>query len=225
MGLVAIDLALHGTVKPSVVVVTDLDENRLARAKKIFTPEKAAQDGITLIFSNSTCKEELVTLAGGEFDDVFVYAPVPSVVELGDAILGFDGCLNFFAGPLDKNFSANFNFYDVHYKQHHVSGTSGSTMKDMEDILRMIGEEKIDPAVMITHIGGIDAAIDTTLHLPQIPGGKKLIYNHIRLPLIAIADFATLGETDPRFRTLHNLVEQNNGLWGAQAEKYLLENF
>ena len=225
MGLVAIDLAVHGTVKPSTVVVTDLDENRLARAKKLFSPEKAAQDGINLIFSNSTDGAELVALAGGEFDDVFVYAPVPSVVELGDEILGFDGCLNFFAGPLDQKFSAKFNFYNVHYKQHHVSGTSGSTIEDMQDIVRLIGEGKIDPAVMITHIGGIDAAIDTTLHLPQIPGGKKLIYTHINLPLTAIADFAALGETDGRFKVLDALVKENNGLWSAAAEKYLLENF
>lgn len=225
MGLVAIDLALHGAVKPSVVVVTDLDKNRLARAKELFSPEKAAQDDIRLVFSNSTCKDELIALAGGEYDDVFVYAPVPAVVELGDEILGFDGCLNFFAGPLDQNFSAKFNFYNVHYKQHHVSGTSGSTMEDMQEIVRLIGEGKIDPAVMITHIGGIDAAIDTTLHLPQIPGGKKLIYTHINLPLTAIADFAALGETDDRFKSLDTLVKECNGLWNARAEKYLLENF
>lgn len=225
MGLVAIDLALHGEVKPSTVVVTDLDENRLARAKAIFSPEKAAQDGIRLIFSNSTDAKELVELAGGEFDDVFVYAPVPAVVELGDEILGFDGCLNFFAGPLDQKFSAKFNFYNVHYKQHHVSGTSGSTMEDMQDIVRLIGEGRIDPAVMITHIGGMDAAIDTTVNLPHIPGGKKLIYTHIDLPLTAIADFAALGETDERFQVLDTLVKKNNGLWSAEAEKYLLRNF
>ncbi len=225
MGLVAIDLAIHGTVKPSVVVVTDLDENRLARAKKLFSPEKAAQDGINLIFSNSTDGAELVALAGGEFDDVFVYAPVPSVVELGDEILGFDGCLNFFAGPLDQKFSAKFNFYNVHYKQHHVSGTSGSTIEDMKNIVRLIGKKKIDPAVMITHIGGMDAAIDTTVNLPNIPGGKKLIYTHINLPLTAIADFAALGETDDRFKVLDAYVKENNGLWSAAAEKYLLENF
>ena len=225
MGLAAIDLAIHGTVKPDLVVVTDLDENRLARAKKLFSPEKAAQDGINLIFSNSTDGAELVALAGGEFDDVFVYAPVPSVVELGDEILGFDGCLNFFAGPLDQKFSAKFNFYNVHYKQHHVSGTSGSTMEDMQDIVRLIGEGKINPAVMITHIGGMDAAIDTTVNLPNIPGGKKLIYTHINLPLTAIADFAALGETDDRFKVLDAYVKENNGLWSAAAEKYLLENF
>ena len=225
MGLVAIDLALHGTVKPSVVVVTDLDEARLARAKELFSPEKVAQDGIQLVFSNSTDKDTLIALAGGEYDDVFVYAPVPAVVELGDEILGFDGCLNFFAGPLDKNFSAKFNFYNVHYKQHHVSGTSGSTLEDMQDIVRLIGERRIDPAVMITHIGGMDAAIDTTVHLPQIPGGKKLIYTHIDLPLTAIADFTALGETDDRFKALDTLVKQNNGLWSAEAEAYLLEHF
>ena len=225
MGLVAIDLALHGGVKPSVVVVTDLDEARLARAEKIFSPEKAAQDGIRLVFSNSSRGEELVALAGGEFDDVFVYAPVPAVVELGDEILGFDGCLNFFAGPLDKNFSAKFNFYNVHYKQHHVSGTSGSTMEDMQDIVKLIGEGRIDPAVMITHIGGMDAAIDTTVNLPRIPGGKKLIYTHITLPLTALDDFTALGERDERFKVLDTLVKQSNGLWNSAAEKYLLENF
>ena len=225
MGLVAIDIALHGDIKPSLLVVTDLDEHRLDRAKKIFNPEKAKQDGITLIFSNTTKKEDLLKISDGGFDDVFVYAPVPAVVELADSILGFDGCLNFFAGPLDKNFSANFNFYNVHYQNHHVAGTSGSTTEDMLDIVRLIGAKKIDPAVMITHIGGIDAAIDTTLHLPEIPGGKKLIYTHINLPLTAISDFDMLGKRDKRFEALDKLVKQNNGLWSADAEKYLLSNF
>ncbi len=226
MGLVAIDIALHGDVKPAMLVVTDLNEDRLARAKEIFKPEEAAKDGIQLIFSTATDKEELLALTDGSgFDDVFVYAPVPAVVELADSILGFDGCLNFFAGPLDKNFSASFNFYHVHYAQHHVAGTSGSTTGDMLDIVRLIGEGRIDPAVMITHIGGMDAAIDTTVNLPHIPGGKKLIYTHINLPLTAIADFAALGETDARFKTLDGLVKKNNGLWSAAAEKYLLQNF
>ena len=150
---------------------------------------------------------------------------MPRVVELADSILGFDGCLNFFAGPLDKTFSANFNFYNVHYAQHHVAGTSGSTTGDMHDIVKLISEKRIDPAVMITHIGGIDAAIDTTLRLPQIEGGKKLIYTHINLPLTAISDFAELGKTDERFNILDNFVKENNGLWSCEAEKYLLENF
>ncbi len=226
MGLVAVDIALHGKIKPSTVVVTDLDHARLERAKNIFPPEKAKEDGIELIFSDTTDKDTLIELSGGKgFDDVFVYAPVPTVVELGDSVLSFDGTLNFFAGPLDKNFSANFNFYNVHYAQHHVVGTSGSTPEDMKDIVDLIGENSIDPSVMITHIGGIDSAIDTTINLPKIPGGKKLIYTHISLPLTAISDFSELGKTDERFKKLDNLVKEHNGLWNSEAEKYLLENF
>jgi len=226
MGLVAIDIALHGNVKPSMVVVTDLDQARLDRAASIFSVEKAKEDGINLVFANISDKDKLMDISGGKgFDDVFVYAPVPAVVELGDAILGFDGSLNFFAGPLDKKFSANFNFYNVHYAQHHVTGTSGSTPEDMRDIVKLIGENRLDPSVMITHIGGIDAAIDTTINLPNIPGGKKLIYTHITLPLTALTEFEKLGETDARFKILDELVKANNGLWCAEAEKYLLQNF
>lgn len=95
----------------------------------------------------------------------------------------------------------------------------------MRDIVALIGENRIDPSVMITHIGGIDAAINTTVNLPKIPGGKKLIYTHISLPLTAISDFGAHGKTDERFAVLDRLVKEHNGLWNNEAEKYLLENF
>ena len=226
MGLVAIDIALNGQIKPSLVVVTDLDEARLARAKEIYPVEKVKEKGIQLIFSKTTDKDELISYTNGTgYDDVFVYAPVPAVVELGDNILGFDGCLNFFAGPLDKSFSTKFNFYNVHYQQHHTVGTSGSTIEDIKDVVKLMGENAINPSVMITHIGGLDSAINTTTNLPKIPGGKKLIYTHINLELTALSDFEELGKSDVRFSVLDRLVKENNGLWNAEAEKYLLENF
>ena len=226
MGLEAIDCVLHGDYSPALVVVTDVDAGRLAHAERIFSPADAEKNGIKLVFSNATSAAELMEISGGTgFDDVFVYAPVPAVVELGDAILAFDGCLNFFAGPMDKSFSANFNFYNVHYAQHHVAGTSGSTTDDMKDVVRLIGEGRINPAVMITHVGGLDAVIDTTLNLPKVPGGKKLIYTHVEMPLTAIADFEKLGAEDERFRALAEIVGAHNGLWCAQAEAYLLEHF
>ena len=226
MGLEAIDQALHCDKKPSLLVVTDIDEKRLFRARSLFSEEDARARGIRLVFTTASTKDELLSLTSGKgFDDVFVYAPVSPVVELADSILAFDGCLNFFAGPIDKEFSAKFNFYNVHYAQHHVAGTSGSTTKDMQDIVDLIGDKRIDPGVMITHVGGINAAIDVTLNLPKIPGGKKLIYTHVDMPLSAIDDFAELGKTDARFAKLDALVKENNGLWCAAAEKYLLENF
>ena len=59
------------------------------------------------------------------YNDVFVFAPVASLIEQADEILAHDGCLNFFAGPSDPKFSASMNFYDIHYSATHVVATSG----------------------------------------------------------------------------------------------------
>ena len=163
-------------------------------------------------------------LSGGNgYDDVVVMAPVPAVIQQADAILGFDGCLNFFSGPRNPEFSAPFNFYNVHYAAHHIVGTSGGNVDDMKEAIDLMGKG-MDPAGLITHIGGLDAVIDTTLNLPNIPGGKKMIYTHLTMPLTAIADFAELGKTKPLYAVLDRMVKAHNGLWNVEAEAYLLDH-
>jgi threonine dehydrogenase-like Zn-dependent dehydrogenase len=229
MGLGAIDYALHCDRKPALLVVTDIDDARLDRAKSLFTQEEAEKQGVKLYFIN-TMKEAdsvktLLDLSDGEgYDDVFVYAPVRPVIEVGDKILGKDGCMNFFAGPSDITFNANINFYNVHYTPTHIMGSTGGNADDMIESLDMSSKKLINPAVMLTHIGGINCVIDTILDLPNIPGGKKMIYNEIDMPLTAIDDFEKLGENDPFFKGLSECVKKHNGLWNAEAEKYLLEN-
>lgn len=95
----------------------------------------------------------------------------------------------------------------------------------MKECLKLAGEGRLDPAVMITHIGGIDAQIDTILNLPKIPGGKKLMYLGKNLELTAIEDFEEKGKTDARFKELAKITKEHNGLWSKEAEDYLLANF
>jgi threonine dehydrogenase-like Zn-dependent dehydrogenase len=227
MGLGAIDYALHQERKPGLLVVTDIDDNRLARASCIFTPENAEKEGIRLIYVNTGKINDpvkyLLGLTGGKgFDDVFVFAPVKPVIEQGDAILGFDGCLNFFAGPTNPDFKAEFNFYNVHYAFTHIVGTSGGNTDDMRESLKLMATGKINPAIMITHVGGLDAVVDTTLNLPQIPGGKKLIYTNISMPLISLYKLEEAGKNDNFYAGLHEIVSKNDYIWSLEAEKYLL---
>ncbi len=229
MGLGAIDYALHQERKPSLIVVTDIDDNRLARAACLFTPEDAAKEGVKLIYvntgkMNNPVKHLREITDGTGFDDVFVFAPVKSVVEQGDAILGFDGCLNFFAGPTNTEFRAELNFYNVHYSFTHLVGTSGGNTDDMLESLKMMGEGKINPAVMITHVGGLDAVVDTTMNLPQIPGGKKLIYTNISMPLVSLYKLGEMGKDNKLYAGLHEIVSKNDYIWSYEAEKYLLAN-
>jgi threonine dehydrogenase-like Zn-dependent dehydrogenase len=212
------------------LVVTDIDDERLRRAAEVLTVEKAAEKGVELHYVNTgkldNPVEHLMSYTHGKgYDDVFVYAPVREVIEQGDGILGRDGCLNFFAGPTDPNFKALFNFYNVHYGSTHIVGTSGGNTDDLAESLDMMAKGLIDPSTMITHIGGLNSVVETTLNLPNIPGGKKLIYTNIEMELTAIEDFRKMGENDYRFAELARIVEWNNGLWCLEAENYLLENF
>jgi len=228
MGLAAINYALNRERKPGKLVVTDIDNSRLERARQLFSEEDAFKKGISLKYVNTANTknpvEELISLTEGRgYDDVFVFAPVPQVIEQGDAILGRNGCLNFFAGPEDKQFSASVNFYNVHYNSTHIAGTSGGNNNDMKEAL-MLMEHGLNPAGLVTHIGGLDAVIDTTLNLPLIPGGKKLIYTHVSMPLTAINSFSEKGRTETLFKKLAEITNKNMGLWSTEAEEYLLKN-
>ena len=229
MGLAAINYAiLRLDRKPKLLVITDIDQSRLDRAAMLYSPEMAAKNDIELKYVNTDTLRnpvsELKSYTNGRgYDDVFVFAPVASVIEQADDLLAFDGCLNFFAGPAKSDFKVPINFYNVHYAYTHIIGTSGGNTDDMQEALEMIGKG-LDPAGFVTHIGGIDSVIETTLNLPTIPGGKKLIYNHINMPLTDIADFETKGKENPLFAELHRICEAHDGLWNLEAEDYLLAN-
>lgn len=228
MGLAAIDYAIHCDRRPSLLVVTDIDEERLERAASIYTVEEAKKNGVELHYVNTRMENAtayLRELSGGTgYDDVICFAPVKPVIEQGDDILSFDGCLNFFAGPTDNQFKALLNWYNVHYLYTHIVGTSGGNTDDMQEAIDMMNAGKLNPSGMVTHIGGLNAVVETTLNLPKIPGGKKLIYNQIDLPLTAISEFEEKGKTEPLFKELDRLCKAHNNLWNAEAEKYLLAN-
>lgn len=229
MGLAAINYVINRSDrKPSLCVVTDIDQKRLDRAAEIYTVAKAKENGIELVYLNTGSVADPIQalqglVDGKGYNDVFVFAPVAPVIEQGDSILAFDGCLNFFAGPSNPDLKAKLNFYNVHYAYTHIVGTSGGNTDDMKEALTVM-TAGLDPAGLVTHIGGLNTVADTTLHLPEIPGGKKLIYTHIEMPLTPISDFAEKGKTSPVFAKLAEIVAVNKGLWSVAAESYLLEN-
>jgi threonine dehydrogenase-like Zn-dependent dehydrogenase len=229
MGLGAIDYAVHNPRKPAFVIVTDIDNGRLERAAAIFSPAEAAKNGVRLKYVNTKALANpmgtLQKLNGDRlYDDVFVFAPLTSVVEMGGRLLGSDGCLNFFAGPTDPVFSAMFNFYNVHYESHHLVGTSGGNTDDLKESLAMMAAGQLNPSALVTHVGGLNAVADATINLDKIPGGKKLIYTHKNLPLTAIADFALKGKESPFWETLAAICARHNQLWSKEAEDFLLSN-
>ena len=229
IGLGSIAYALCCDRRPGTIVVTDIDQDRLDRAEELFR-QQAIDAGIELHLVNTRGMEDPATylknLVGGTgYDDVFSFAPVAAVVELASDIAGRDCCLNFFAGPTDTKFSGKLNYYDIHYNSTHVMGTTGGNTDDLVESLKLSEAGLLNPAVMVTHVGGLDCCAEVTLTQPKLPGGKKLIYTHIEMPLTAISDFRAKAAEDPRFAGLADICEANRNLWCPEAEKYLLANW
>jgi len=230
MGLGAVSYGLCFENKPKRIVVTDVSDSRIGRAKKVIPYEEAEKAGVELHYVNTANMddqyEQLMKITEGHgYDDIFVYVPIKEVAELADRLLAFDGCMNFFAGPTDTGFTAEINLYNVHYTSTHILGTTGGNTDDLVEAIRLTEQGKIKPAVMVTHVGGINAIAETTLNLPKIPGGKKLTYTQFDMPLTAIEDFEELGKTDELFAKLDASVKAHNGLWNAEAERILFEHF
>lgn len=231
MGLGAVSYGIQLTEhKPRRIVVTDISDEKIERAKEVIPEAKAAENGVELLYVNTAKMadpvKELRDITGGKgYDDVFVYIPNKAVAEMGDQLLAFDGCMNFFAGPTDNQFKADINLYNAHYISTHIVGTTGGNNDDLIEANELAAAGRIEPAVMVTHVGGIDSIVDATLNLPKIPGGKKLTYTQFEMPLTAIEDFGKLGETDPLFKKLDEVCKKNRGLWSAEAERILFEHF
>lgn len=168
MGLGAVSYGIQMDNRPKRIVVTDIDDAKIARAREVIPETKAMENGVELLYVNTA-----------KMDD--------PVAEL--------------------------------------KAITGGNNDDLVEANELAAKGRIEPAVMVTHVGGIDSIAETTLNLPNIPGGKKLSYTQFEMPMTAIEDFGKLGKTDPLFKKLDEICRANRGLWCAEAEKTLFEHF
>lgn len=218
MGLLAIDYALHGERKPANLVVTDMNADRLARAAKLY-PSTAETEVFYVNVSETT--DQVATLretVGGGYDDIIVMVPAVNVVTDASKLLNADGCVNFFAGPQNKDFFAPINFYDIHYSFTHYVGTSGGNVDDMRKAAKLVEDGIIHVENIVTHVLGLNAVAETTLNQPEIGGGKKLIYTH--------KDFErfVVDQVDPESE-LGQILAQTDNIWSKAAEDFVLKTF
>lgn len=142
MGFLAIDFAIHGPKKPKTLVVTGRTQKKIDMAARLYTVEEAKKNGVDLVYVNTRdmadVNKELRKYSEKGFDDVFIFAPNEEMVTYGVKMLAFDGCLNFFSGPADQEFSSRVNFYNIHYNSTHFVGTSGGNTEDMKQSIELI---------------------------------------------------------------------------------------
>lgn len=226
IGSMAVDYAIHAEKKPKLLVVTGRTQSKIDRLKELYPVEEAKAQGVELHYVNAAeyedFSEPLKAISNGEgFDDVFVMVANETVVNQSEKILAKDGCLNFFAGPIDSAFTAPVNFYNIHYKATHYVGTSGSNTQDMIDAVKLIQDGVVNVGKVATHFLGLDSVPETILDLPNIPGGKKICYSQKAYPLTSVEEMMKDDSTEFA-RGLKAILEKSGGIWNAEAEAYFL---
>lgn len=86
MGLMAIRYVLTMEKKPKRLVVTDINEDRIAKARRLIPVQEAQRNGVELYYINPSMMVDpasaLLALTNEKgYDDVFVYAPPKNVAE------------------------------------------------------------------------------------------------------------------------------------------------
>ena len=198
----AIDYAIHGPKKPSVLVVTGRTQKKLDMAEKLYPVNEAEKNGVKLFYVNTGEIENIAeylrkfSIEEKGFDDVMIFAPNKDMVSYGTEMLAYDGCLNFFAGPADKTFSSEVNFYDVHYNATHFVGSSGGNTEDMKQAIQLIESKTVDASKIVTHVLGLDFAAEITKKLPLIGGGKKIVYTQHKCPMFEVDKIDEISDNE-----------------------------
>lgn len=226
MGFLAIDYAINGPKKPKNLVITGRTQEKLDLAKRLYPESMALEHGINIYYINTrdmkNMADEIKEMTGimDGFNDVMIFAPSEELVTEGEKLLSYDGCLNFFSGPKDSEFSAKVNFYNVHYNATHFVGTSGGNTDDMREAIKMIESGRVSVGKIVTDVLGLSDVISSTKDLPNLNGGKKLVYTH--------KDFNrfTLNNSEGKIpEELFKILEKNDFAWSFEAENFVLDSF
>lgn len=100
-------------------------------------------------------------------------------------------------------------------------GNSGGNLDDIREMFDLSKKGLITPEYMITHVTGLAEVPRIILNLPDIPGGKKLVYPHVDLPLMALSDFEKRADEDPAYKKIADILNENHGVWCKEAEQVL----
>jgi len=189
------------------VYAGDLNDDRLAGLDALASP--LAEKNAVVLRTYNPAKNA----PGVAFDYVVLMAPVPALAAQAVATAAPKAIVNVFAGiPADKTAAVDLDAYVE--KQLYFVGTSGSELKDMQQVLAKVVARELDTNFSVAAVSGLEGAIDGIRAVEHnLLPGKILVYPSCRgLKLTALGD---LGGDTPL----------GPGHWNLEAETALLKRF
>ena len=222
MGQMHVQWACESRQGPNLIVVTDLDTQRLKKIETRLSPAAKARGARLVTFNPKDLTPEQLeqTLrkeCGSElFDEVVILAPVASAIEFGAAWLGREGVLNIFAG-IPKSTKVPLNLSGCYMQGHQWVGSSGAPLAVVRRTLDLMEKGEISPNQSVAAIAGLGAALAglKAVKAGMFPGKIVIWPQLVDLPLIPLDE---LGKYLPNVAA--KLTAE--GVWTKEAEEELL---
>lgn len=201
MGQMHVQRVMEAPEGPRLVVATDLLPDRLAviteKFASILEEKKGTTDLVLKTPEGKTPVEfnaSLVAMTNNAgFDDIVVLAPSAGVVAGAVKMLAQDGVLNIFAG-LPSGTKAALDLTGLVTKGQRFTGTSGSAIRDLRNMLQAAESGRINPNLSVAAISGLSDAnrgLDGVMH--QAFTGKCVIYPQVlNFPVTMLEDLKTV---------------------------------
>jgi len=222
MGQMHVQIAAQATEGPAVIVISDLDDDRLELLHTRLEHVARERGREMVLLNPKTMGQEafeakLRELAPDGFDDAHMLVPVPPMIAGMVPWIGENGMLDIFAG-IPRGSIAATDLGPIITRGVRFQGTSGSAIEDLAHTLHMTETGEIDTNAAVAAIGGLEALHDgLQAVIDMLVPGKIVIYPQIQgLPLTPLRDLeATLPEVAALLGP--------GGVWTRAAEKALLE--
>lgn len=192
------------------VFAADVDDERISALTKIALP-LAKKNNVDYQPYNPT-RDNIAQ----SFDYTVLMAPVPELVAAAVHTAGQRGIINIFAG-IPAAVTAEIDLDTYIKKQLYFTGTSGSTLDDMKQVLSKVTSGGLDTNVSVAAVCGMQGATDGIRAVENRSiAGKIMVYPACR------------GLRLTRLEELHEKMpgvakQLIDGMWNKAAEDTLLE--
>lgn len=213
MGQIYLQTALDGPEPPAWMLVTEIDDARLAHLERLFAPQAAAK-GIQIAFANPLTTGLATLVEPKSLDDVVGLCPAWGPIKAAEPFVAPGGVINVFAGikvgtkgPVDLGVLA---------RGVTIIGNSGSAVEDLQGVIEGALRNELRPNTSVAVIGPLAEAWEAMRQVMyRETSGKICLF-----PELALPGLIPLGQLAGHFPTVAEKLDAH-GFWTREAEDEL----
>jgi threonine dehydrogenase-like Zn-dependent dehydrogenase len=212
MGVMHVVRNLCQGIEDISIYAGDMDDKRLKALSKVAEP--AAQKNNVKYVSYNPKNDKIEN----DFDYIALMVPSAKIAASTVTTVNPNAVINIFAG-ISADIKEDIELDTYIKNKLYFIGTSGSTIDDMEIVLKKVESGTMDTNVSVAAVSDLESAVEGIRAVEnRSVAGKIIVY-----PKCKGLGLLSLEQLSEKFPNVGDKIK--NGVWTKQAETELLKNF